>query len=71
MVPVYAISSVIPEILCSVSAYNRLLAMPISQLLELSFNSLGLFGGQLVVPYDFPVVVLQTVSINFSTCDGA
>jgi hypothetical protein len=31
----------------------------------------GLFGGQLVVSYDFPLVVLQTISMIFSTCDGA
>jgi hypothetical protein len=66
MVPVYAISSVTSKIL-----YIRLLAIPISQLLELSFNSVGLFGGQLVVSYDFPLVVLQTISMIFSTCDGA
>ena len=59
MVPVYAISSVTPKILCSVSAYNRLLTMPISQLL-VTLNSMGLFGGQLVVPYVFPVLVLQS-----------
>ena len=31
----------------------------------------GTLGGQLVVPYDFPLVVLQTISMIFSTCDGA
>ena len=71
MVPVYAISAVtLKNSLLSFSLQSFTSNANLS-VIRVILQLNGTLGGQLVVPYDFPLVVLQTISMIFSTCDGA